>query len=113
MPNLHEVGPTEQASPNYLWRSGHSRRRGALGSVQGAPAPSRMRSESMDKEGGIGTRRMLTIIEAAAVLAVSRNTLKDLIYAGRVPAMRVGRQWRFDPALLEEWVAEEHRRQQG
>lgn len=67
----------------------------------------------MDKGGGIATRRLLTINEAAAVLAVSRNTLKDLIYAGRVPAMHVGRQWRFDPLLLEAWVAQEHRRQQG
>jgi excisionase family DNA binding protein len=42
--------------------------------------------------------------EAAAYLKINRRTLYTLAKQGNVPAMRVGRGWRFSLAALEKYV---------
>jgi excisionase family DNA binding protein len=48
---------------------------------------------------------VLTAAEAAALLQLSTKTLKRLAQAGRVPARRVGQQWRFSRSALLDWLA--------
>ena len=42
--------------------------------------------------------------EAAAFLRVHPEHLRRLSRAGKVPAVKVGRSWRYDPEALREWV---------
>ena len=50
---------------------------------------------------------MMTVKQASEFLQTDPDTLPALARRGRVPATEVGRQWRFDPALLREWIREQ------
>jgi excisionase family DNA binding protein len=45
--------------------------------------------------------RYLTVTECAAMLGVEHKTVRRLIERGELPALRVGRLLRIDPAALE------------
>jgi len=45
------------------------------------------------------------LAEAARELQVSERTLWRLAKGGEVPCQRVGKQWRFSPQALREWMA--------
>lgn len=47
---------------------------------------------------------LLTIPATAKLLGVSEDTVESLIRQGRLPALRVGRQWRIEPRRLDEWM---------
>jgi len=49
---------------------------------------------------------LMTLQQASEFLQIDADTLRALTRRGRVPAMKIGRQWRFDPELLREWVRE-------
>lgn len=49
--------------------------------------------------------RLLTTDEVLVRLQLNLRTVYRLIKAGRLPAVRVGRQWRFRPNDVEAWVA--------
>jgi len=51
--------------------------------------------------------RFLTAEQAADLLQTDAGTLRRLAREGRVPATKIGRQWRFDGELLREWVREQ------
>ena len=51
----------------------------------------------------------LTTEEVIDYLHVNLRTVYRLIKAGRIPAVRVGRQWRFRKADLDTWL-DTHRR---
>ena len=60
--------------------------------------PSRAeRIEMMDEE-------ILDVAGAARVLGVSTRTVYNLAWKGEIPAMRIGREWRFARKNLVEWV---------
>lgn len=46
----------------------------------------------------------LTAEEVAAYLRVDKYTLYRLVTKGKIPAFKVGRQWRFKPSILERWL---------
>ena len=48
---------------------------------------------------------LLTTTEAARTLRLSVATVKRLAAQGMIPGIKVGRQWRFDTAALEDWMA--------
>ena len=56
------------------------------------------RIAAMDEE-------ILDVAGAARVLGVSTRTVYTLARQGEVPAMRIGREWRFALRNLREWVA--------
>ncbi len=56
--------------------------------------------------GASGTFKLWTVVETAELLRVSKQTVYRLIYAGRLPAVRVGGSLRIDRAALERFVAE-------
>jgi excisionase family DNA binding protein len=47
---------------------------------------------------------IMTAEEAAAYLRTSIYTLKARARAGTVPAMKLGREWRFTRSELDEWL---------
>jgi excisionase family DNA binding protein len=60
--------------------------------------PSRAeRIEMMDEE-------ILDVAGAARTLGVSTRTVYNLARKGEIPAMRIGREWRFARKNLVEWV---------
>ncbi|ODS55720.1 MAG: hypothetical protein ABS36_08965 [Acidobacteria bacterium SCN 69-37] len=54
----------------------------------------------------------LTTDEVMDYLQINLRTVYRLIKAGRLPAVRVGRQWRFERTAIEAWL-EAHRRANG
>ena len=48
--------------------------------------------------------KWLTMKEAAEYLKMGRSTIYKLLREGNLPAHKVGREWRFDAAELDEWV---------
>ncbi len=48
---------------------------------------------------------LLTTDEVRALLHVDRTTIYRMVEGGRLPAIRVGKQWRFPRAEVEAWLA--------
>ncbi len=48
--------------------------------------------------------KFLTIREVGDILQVNERTILRLIQANKIPALKVGNQWRFYPIQLENWV---------
>jgi len=57
--------------------------------------------------------RFLTAEQTADLLQTDTGTLRRLAREGRIPATKIGRQWRFDEGLLREWVREASLKRQG
>lgn len=52
---------------------------------------------------------MMSIHEAAAYLGISAFSLRKLAREGKVPAGRIGRQWRFHKEDLDEFLRSQYR----
>lgn len=46
----------------------------------------------------------LTLDEAAQYLKIGKSTLYDLARKEKVPAHKMGREWRFDAEELDAWL---------
>jgi excisionase family DNA binding protein len=57
--------------------------------------------------GSQGQQRLLTVQEVATYLAVNERTIYRLVKEGRMPAFRVGGQWRFKLDLIDGWMRQE------
>jgi excisionase family DNA binding protein len=47
---------------------------------------------------------LLTTNQVQALLKVDRTTIYRMVESGRLPAIRVGKQWRFSQANIERWL---------
>ncbi len=47
---------------------------------------------------------LMTVEEVASYLRVTEKTVYRLLKQGRIPATKVGRQWRFDKNSIDEWL---------
>jgi len=47
---------------------------------------------------------LMTLEEVAAYLRVTKKTIYRLLRQGKIPASKVGHQWRFDKASIDEWL---------
>ena len=47
---------------------------------------------------------MLSVADVAAHLKVSRYTVVRMVISGKLAASKVGRQWRIDPAAVDEML---------
>jgi len=47
---------------------------------------------------------LMTVEEVADYLRVTKKTIYRLLERGTIPATKVGRQWRFDRSLIDEWL---------
>lgn len=51
----------------------------------------------------------LTIEDVARRFGVNATTVYRLVQQGRLPAFKVGSQWRFRESRLDEWIADHER----
>ena len=61
------------------------------------------------KEKEITLKPYLTVEEVARYFGVNVTTVYRLVQQGKLPAFKVGNQWRFGEARLKEWVADHER----
>ncbi len=47
---------------------------------------------------------LMTVEEIAAYLRVNEKTIYRLLKSGKIPATRVGHQWRFDKSSIDSWL---------
>ena len=50
-----------------------------------------------------GMAEVLTIRDVAAYLDLPLSTVYRLVARGELPGQKLGRQWRFQKAVLDEW----------
>jgi len=58
----------------------------------------------MHKNATSDMQTFLTTEEVLAYLNTTPRTIYRLIRSGELPAVRIGRQWRFRRADLDQWV---------
>jgi len=51
-----------------------------------------------------GMAELMTVREVAAYLRVTDKTVYRLLRRGEIPAAKVGHQWRFAKASIDEWL---------
>ena len=61
--------------------------------------------------GPLGDEGFLTTEEVLEYLQVNLRTVYRLIKAGKIPAVRVGRQWRFRKRDIDAWLESQRPRQ--
>lgn len=54
-----------------------------------------------------GSPEVLTIQDVAAYLRLPSSTIYGLVQRRALPGCKVGRQWRFHRATLEDWLRQE------
>ena len=47
---------------------------------------------------------LMTVEEVAGYLRVTEKTIYRLLRQGKIPATKVGKQWRFERASIDEWL---------
>lgn len=57
--------------------------------------------------------KLMTLGEVADYLRVTEKTIYRLLERGRIPATKVGRQWRFDTASIDKWLQKNSARAQA
>jgi excisionase family DNA binding protein len=58
-----------------------------------------------NKHEGLDTNKpILNVDEAAALMGVSVKTFNKVLHQERVPARKVGREWKFSRQALIDWV---------
>jgi excisionase family DNA binding protein len=50
--------------------------------------------------------RIMTTKELAKYLKLHEITIYKYAIQGRIPAIRIGRVWRFDKEAIDKWIAE-------
>jgi excisionase family DNA binding protein len=59
------------------------------------------------ESGGIG-REIMTAQQAAELLHCHSTTVQRMVHAGKLPGFRIGIDFRFRRADLQEWIAQQH-----
>lgn len=54
-------------------------------------------------------KQYLTVEEVAERFDVTVTTIYRLVQQGKLPAFKVGNQWRFSELRLNEWIADRER----
>jgi len=65
-----------------------------------------------DQDSGAGKaggelRRILTVTDLSEYLQIHRTTIYRMLKEGRLPAFRVGSDWRFSLEAIEQWQREQ------
>jgi excisionase family DNA binding protein len=59
----------------------------------------------MDNKGGSIVAQIMTTKEMAKYLKLHAITICKLSKEGKIPAIQIGRVWRFDKVVIDEWIA--------
>jgi excisionase family DNA binding protein len=54
---------------------------------------------------------LMTLEELADYLRVTKKTIYRLVEKGRIPAIKVGHQWRFDKSSIDTWLQESSKKE--
>ena len=68
-----------------------------------------MRNAEEDTEPAI--EQLIDTPKAAKLLDIHPVTLAEMAREGRIPAVKIGRVWRFRPSSLQRWFDEQERQQ--
>jgi excisionase family DNA binding protein len=49
--------------------------------------------------------KIMTTKEVSAYLKLHPITISKLSKEGKIPSIRIGRVWRFDKDVIDEWIA--------
>jgi len=49
-------------------------------------------------------QRLMTIKEVADYLRLSKVTVYKMTRQGKIPALKIGKQWRYNKAEIDSWV---------
>jgi len=60
------------------------------------------KNKSINKETNMGN--WLTLEQIAQYLQISTSSIYKMAQAGKIPAYKVGRQWRFKKDGIDRWV---------
>lgn len=55
----------------------------------------------------------MTVDDVAAFLRIPASSVYKLAQEGKLPALKVGRHWRFMRSMINQWVIDQAARQQG
>jgi len=53
------------------------------------------------------SEKLMTLEEVAEYLRLSIHTIYKMAQAGKIPALKAGKMWRFKKGMIEKWL-EEH-----
>lgn len=56
---------------------------------------------------------LMILEEVAAYLRVTKKTIYRLLKQDKIPATKVGHQWRFNKASIDEWLQQTHGREKA
>ena len=48
--------------------------------------------------------KCISLSEVAEYLGVAEVTIYRWLEKGKIPAHKIGKQWRFKPSMIDEWV---------
>ena len=57
--------------------------------------------------------KWLTLEQIAEYLQMSTSSIYKMAQAGKIPAYKVGRQWRFKKELIDEWMVRKEFKDRG
>jgi len=57
-----------------------------------------------NKQGELNMEKWLTLEQIAEYLQMSISSIYKMAQAGKIPAYKVGRQWRFKKEEIDQWV---------
>ena len=58
-----------------------------------------------DRTGDFILAQIMTTKELAVYLRLHQITICKLSKEGKIPSIRIGRAWRFDKEVIDEWIA--------
>jgi excisionase family DNA binding protein len=59
----------------------------------------------MKKDAALDSTEIIILSDLADYLQCHPSTLYQLVNAGKIPAFRLGGEWRFRRSELDEWIA--------
>lgn len=60
----------------------------------------------MEQSGGRSTKEVMDIRELAGYLSIGKSKIYGLIRQRKIPASRIGRQYRFSKEVIDSWLRE-------
>jgi len=57
-----------------------------------------------NKQGDLNMEKWLTLEQIAEYLQMSTSSIYKMAQAGKIPAYKVGRQWRFRKEEIDKWI---------
>jgi excisionase family DNA binding protein len=79
-------------------------RPGSLAEVQSTDSPPPSPGASSPNDASHGIERLLTSKEASEVLKIHPKVLERMAKRGEVPALKVGKFWRYRASSLDAWI---------